>query len=194
MQIRCTYCQMMFAINHEEMLAALEQMEEEKLKFYDAHCPKCRRANRIERLKLESAYPDWKEDLKKMVKETTTSSQPASASATASVTNPIPAVSPKKRHSHKTTGKPVALASKIAVAHAKIKTALPKSSKSAKIKPAKGIAKKSETKPAAKTTPKAEKKSTGKPGSKTAKKTVEKPALKTAKDTVGKPTSSTKKK
>ncbi len=68
MQIRCTYCQTMFAISREDKLAALEHMDEEKLKYYDAHCPKCRRANRVERFKLEVSYPTWRADLKAMTK------------------------------------------------------------------------------------------------------------------------------
>ena len=81
MQLRCTYCQTMFAISHEEMLAGLEHMEEEKLKYYDAHCPKCRRANRVERLKMEMAYPNWKADLKTMAKEATAPAAPAASPA-----------------------------------------------------------------------------------------------------------------
>lgn len=69
MQLRCTFCQTMFAISRDEMLAALERLDEEKLKYYDAHCPKCRRANRVERFKLELAYPAWKADLRALVKQ-----------------------------------------------------------------------------------------------------------------------------
>ena len=66
MQLRCTYCQTMFAISREDMLAALEHMEENKQIYYDAHCPKCRRANRVERTRMERFFPDWKKaiDLK----------------------------------------------------------------------------------------------------------------------------------
>jgi hypothetical protein len=71
MQLRCTYCQTMFNITRDEMLAGLEHMEEQKLAFYDAHCPKCRRANRVERAKMERFYPDWKKTLKTMAKEST---------------------------------------------------------------------------------------------------------------------------
>jgi len=66
MQLRCTYCQTMFAIGREETLAALEFMDENNLKYYDAHCPKCRRANRVERFKLEFSYPGWRADLQAM--------------------------------------------------------------------------------------------------------------------------------
>ncbi len=69
MQLRCTYCQTMFAISREEKLAALEHMAENNLKYYDAHCPKCRRANRVERFKLELSYPGWQADLKAMAKD-----------------------------------------------------------------------------------------------------------------------------
>ena len=71
MQLRCTYCQTMFAIGREDMLAALEHMEENKLIYYDGHCPKCRRANRVERARMERFFPDWKNAIKTMVKEST---------------------------------------------------------------------------------------------------------------------------
>ena len=64
----------MFAISREDMLAGLEHLEDEKLKYYDAHCPKCRRANRVDRHKLELAYPDWKTDIKTMAKQSAASS------------------------------------------------------------------------------------------------------------------------
>lgn len=69
MNLRCMYCQTMFAIGREEMIVALQTMEAEDLSHYDAHCPKCRRANRVERKKLELANPNWQETLKDMAKE-----------------------------------------------------------------------------------------------------------------------------
>jgi hypothetical protein len=69
MQLRCTYCQTMYAISREDMLAALEHMEENKLIYYDAHCPKCRRANRVERARMERFFPEWKNAIKTMAKE-----------------------------------------------------------------------------------------------------------------------------
>jgi ssDNA-binding Zn-finger/Zn-ribbon topoisomerase 1 len=59
----------MFAISREDMLAALEHMEENKQIYYDAHCPKCRRANRVERTRMERFFPDWKNAIKTMSKE-----------------------------------------------------------------------------------------------------------------------------
>jgi predicted nucleic acid-binding Zn-ribbon protein len=69
MQLRCTYCSTMFSISQEEMLAGLEHMEEHKQTYYDAHCPKCRRANRVERARMERFFPDWKKAIKTMAKE-----------------------------------------------------------------------------------------------------------------------------
>ena len=69
MQLRCSYCQTMFAVSHEESLAAIEHMADNNLKYYDAHCPNCRRANRVERFKLEASYPGWQAAIKTMVKE-----------------------------------------------------------------------------------------------------------------------------
>ena len=104
MQLRCTYCQTMFSISQDEMLAGLEHMEEHKQTFYDAHCPNCRRANRVERARMERFFPDWKKALKTMVKESTQSEaaaeKPAAAVpvdvASAPKANPAPTV---KRHS-----------------------------------------------------------------------------------------------
>jgi hypothetical protein len=59
----------MFAISHEETLAAIEHMADNNLKYYDAHCPNCRRANRVERFKLEASYPGWQAAIKTMVTE-----------------------------------------------------------------------------------------------------------------------------
>ena len=69
MNLRCSYCQTMFALGRETMLTALEQMEVEGLHHYDAHCPKCRRANSMSRDRLEKAYPGWREALKEMQKQ-----------------------------------------------------------------------------------------------------------------------------
>ena len=69
MNLRCMYCQTMFGVSREVMLIGLQTMEAEKLTHYDVYCPKCRRANRVERKKLELANPNWQESLKQMAKE-----------------------------------------------------------------------------------------------------------------------------
>ena len=68
MQLRCTYCQTMFAIGRDETLIALQTINDEKLEYYHAYCPKCRRANRVDRKKLERSMPNWKAELKKATK------------------------------------------------------------------------------------------------------------------------------
>jgi predicted nucleic acid-binding Zn-ribbon protein len=88
MQLRCTYCGTMFSISHEEMLAGLEHMEEQKQSYYDAHCPKCRRANRVERARMERFFPDWKKAIKTMAKEST---QAAAEEPAAPAEKPAPA-------------------------------------------------------------------------------------------------------
>jgi hypothetical protein len=69
MQLRCSYCQTMFAISRDEMLAALQHMDQHQQKYYDAHCPKCRRANRVEGRRIEIFFPDWKKTIKVMERE-----------------------------------------------------------------------------------------------------------------------------
>ncbi len=69
MNLRCMYCQTMFGVSRDVMLAGLQTMEAEKLTHYDIYCPKCRRANRVERKKLELANPNWQKSLKQMAKE-----------------------------------------------------------------------------------------------------------------------------
>ena len=69
MNLRCMYCQTMFGVSRDVMLAGLQTMEAEKLTHYDVYCPKCRRANRVERRKLEMANPNWQETLKEKAKE-----------------------------------------------------------------------------------------------------------------------------
>lgn len=69
MNLRCMYCQTMFGLSRENMLIALQAIEADNLSHYDFHCPKCRRANRVERKKLELANPNWQETLKSMARE-----------------------------------------------------------------------------------------------------------------------------
>jgi hypothetical protein len=51
------------------MLDALQEVDSQKLTHYDAHCPRCRRATRIPRQRLEMAMPNWREELKQFEKE-----------------------------------------------------------------------------------------------------------------------------
>ena len=69
MNLRCMYCQTMFGVSRENMLIGLQAMDADDLSHYEFYCPKCRRANRVERKKLEMANPNWQESLKQMAKE-----------------------------------------------------------------------------------------------------------------------------
>lgn len=60
MQIRCMNCHKPFALSHETVHAALDHLAAEKLSHYDAHCPHCRRTNRVSRDELLRNAPDWK--------------------------------------------------------------------------------------------------------------------------------------
>jgi len=66
----------MFAISRDEMLAALQHMDAHNQKYYDAHCPKCRRANRVEGKRIELFFPDWKKTIKDMESEAAKAAAP----------------------------------------------------------------------------------------------------------------------
>jgi phage FluMu protein Com len=61
MQIRCYHCSKPFALNKEEIHAALDHVTTQDLSHYDAHCPHCGRVNRVSRKDLQRAAPDWKQ-------------------------------------------------------------------------------------------------------------------------------------
>jgi hypothetical protein len=69
MNIRCAFCQTPYTLSRVAMLDALQEVDSKKLSHYDAHCPRCRRATRIPRQKLEMAMPNWREELKKFEKD-----------------------------------------------------------------------------------------------------------------------------
>ncbi|NJN79302.1 MAG: hypothetical protein HC797_01860, partial [Anaerolineales bacterium] len=66
MNLRCLYCQTPFTLSRNEMLTALVAMKEKSMNHYDAHCPRCRRANSISRQRMELFYPNWQEAAKNM--------------------------------------------------------------------------------------------------------------------------------
>jgi hypothetical protein len=69
MNIRCAFCQTPYTLSRVAMLDALQEVDSQKLSHYDAHCPRCRRATRIPRQRLEMAMPNWREELKQFEKE-----------------------------------------------------------------------------------------------------------------------------
>lgn len=71
MNLRCSYCQTPFTIGHAQILAALKMLQDESLHHYDAHCPRCRRANQVSRERLEHAFPHWQEAVAQQEAEST---------------------------------------------------------------------------------------------------------------------------
>ena len=69
MNLRCSYCQTPFTIGRNQVLAALQVMQAEGLHHYDAHCPRCRKANQVSRDRLEHFFPNWQEALAAMSAE-----------------------------------------------------------------------------------------------------------------------------
>ena len=64
MNLRCIYCQTPFTLSRAEMLSAIVAMNEKGQNHYDAHCPRCRRANSISRQRMELFFPNWQEAAK----------------------------------------------------------------------------------------------------------------------------------
>jgi len=48
------------------MLGAIITMNEKHQSHYDAHCPRCRRANSISRQRMELDFPNWQNAAKQM--------------------------------------------------------------------------------------------------------------------------------
>ena len=129
MQLRCSYCQTMFALSRDQILAALEHMSEHDQIYFDAHCPSCRRANRVERARLERFFPDWQQAIKTMAKESaqveTEAAKPVKpASSTTKEKTPATASPKKKSHTSKSASA------------SKVKPAAPAAPKAKKTMPA----------------------------------------------------------
>lgn len=66
MNLRCIYCQTPFTLGRLEMLNAIVTMNERHQNHYDAHCPRCRRANSISRQRIELFFPNWQAAAKEL--------------------------------------------------------------------------------------------------------------------------------
>jgi len=80
MNLRCIYCQTPFTLPRAEMLGAIVTMNERHQNHYDAHCPRCRRANSISRQRMELFFPNW-QDAAKQLASATAKEEAASAAA-----------------------------------------------------------------------------------------------------------------
>ncbi|HVN16536.1 MAG TPA: hypothetical protein VMT73_12400 [Anaerolineales bacterium] len=72
--LRCSFCQNLYTVSRNEIVAALQNIEAENLHHYDSHCPRCRHANPIPRERLEWAVPNWREVLMENADATPSSS------------------------------------------------------------------------------------------------------------------------
>ncbi|MCZ2126808.1 MAG: hypothetical protein LC099_03425 [Anaerolineales bacterium] len=77
LNLRCLYCQTPFTVGRAEMLSALISMDAKGQNHYDAHCPRCRRANSISRQRMELFYPNWREAAKQEAKAAVVAEKPA---------------------------------------------------------------------------------------------------------------------
>jgi len=134
MQLRCTYCQTMFAIGRDEKLVALQAMSTENLLHYDAYCPKCRRANRIDRKRMELSFPVWQKAYKELVKQSMDAERSQSKEAKQIVTKTSKTMEDNKAKPTK--------AKKSAEVKKKTSSAETKKVPGTKVKPASGTGKK----------------------------------------------------
>jgi len=101
MNIRCAFCQTPYTLSRVTMLDALQEVDSQKLTHYDAQCPRCRRATRVPRQRLEMAMPNWREELKQFEKEMKEHPQqeaplPTEASTPVAEVTPVSEPAPKK--------------------------------------------------------------------------------------------------
>ena len=57
MQLRCYQCGWSFAIGKDEAAAAVEALLASGGSHYDAHCPRCKRANKVSLEQLKRSMP-----------------------------------------------------------------------------------------------------------------------------------------
>jgi hypothetical protein len=62
------------------MVAAIQHMTEKNMNHYDAHCPRCRRANSISRQRMELFFPNWQEAAKQAATARPAEVEPVSVS------------------------------------------------------------------------------------------------------------------
>lgn len=114
MNLRCIYCQTPFTLSRAEMLGAIVHMNERNQNHYDAHCPRCRRANSISRQRMELFFPNWREAAKQQVSAPAPAAPPPMKATAMLKTEPI--TKTKKAEAGKAAAKPTAKKTVAAVA------------------------------------------------------------------------------
>ncbi len=97
MNLTCFYCQTPFTLSMDQKIAALRKMHAENLHHYDAHCPRCGRANAISRERLEMFTPGWEEAIKEPVMVTTIVGETERPVETQTPNTEVPALVPSQR-------------------------------------------------------------------------------------------------
>jgi hypothetical protein len=147
MLIRCAHCFTPFTLTPETIQSALDQIEDNGWKHYNAYCPRCGKPNVVGRDQLMRFAPEWAAN--NAPGPTVTPEAPAPKPVTAPPpSRAAPASAPKPAAKPKVAAKPKAAPAK--------KTARPKKAAPAKKKAA------AKKKPAAKKAAKPKAKSTGK--------------------------------
>jgi phage FluMu protein Com len=113
MNIRCSFCQTPYTLSRVQMLDALQELDAHKLTHYDAHCPRCKRATKVERKRMEIFFPNWRDALKQFEAEMKSHPQqeaplPASQSASAAVADSAPPSNAKVKPAAKAKPEPKA--------------------------------------------------------------------------------------
>ena len=90
MNLRCIYCQTPFTLARSEMLGAIIAMNEKHQSHYDAHCPRCRRANSISRQRMELFFPNWQDAAKQQASTPDAPPPPPTPASASSKTEPLP--------------------------------------------------------------------------------------------------------
>jgi hypothetical protein len=133
MNLRCIYCQTPFTLSRPEMLGAIITMNEKHQSHYDAHCPRCRRANSISRQRMELFFPNWQDAAKQLASAPPPAPKtetPATAFLkTEPVSKAMKAAVEKKTAAKKPAATKAPAAKKTAVKKTVAKTAEPKAKK-----------------------------------------------------------------
>jgi phage FluMu protein Com len=103
MNLRCAFCQTPYTLSRNDKLIALQHMETEKLSHYDTHCPRCRKATRVQRKMLEATFPNWREALHEL--EVQAEASPASTPKPEAVSAPKAESKPKAAPAKKPAAK-----------------------------------------------------------------------------------------
>lgn len=90
MNLRCIYCQTPFTLPRGEMLTAIITMNERHQSHYDAHCPRCRRANSISRQRMELFFPNWQDAAKELASANPPTPKVEAVASTLEKTEPLP--------------------------------------------------------------------------------------------------------